>query len=151
MKFLSVAFVFLFILSGCGSMKNQLEQERRDAENAEARFNLSRVDAEVVRCKSKEECNKMFRIASDVVTEFSDMKIQTATENYIATFNPTRLGMIGMTARRTLALSEGEEIKLSISCNRQYYASIAYCFNKSADIYDIYKKRLEIHFLSKTP
>jgi hypothetical protein len=87
----------------------------------------------------------MFRIATDSVTEMSSMKIQTVTPNYISTYNPTRVGHIGMAAKRTLGSGNTETIRLDVTCEGINWDHAPYrleCFSRVETIYRAYKAKI---------
>ena len=139
-KLLAIATVLA--LTACASpeeiaARKAAFQAARDDQEAQQR------GAAVITCNTKAQCDKIFRIASDAVTEMADMKVQTASTNYIATYNPTEYGYIGMAARRVLVSGDAEKITLDVVC-KGMYGDMPWesCYSRVASIYRAYKSRL---------
>ena len=133
----------VLILAACASPEQVIARKAAFAAKQNAMFDAQRQAAELT-CKDKDQCDRMFRVASDVVMEMADMKVQTATQNYVATYNPLDYGRIGMTARRTLSSGTEEVIKLDVNC-RGIGGVMPWedCFDRVAFIYRTYKARVD--------
>lgn len=138
-----VALVAVLVLTACASPEQVAARKASFVARQNAMFDAQRAAAELT-CSGKEQCDKMFRIASDATMEMADMKIQTVTPNYISTYNPTDYGRIGMTARRTLSSGNDEVIKLDVNC-RGVGGAMPWedCFDRVATIYKTYKARID--------
>lgn len=103
----------------------------------------ARRDVEEIRCSSKAQCDKIFRIASDVVSTMSDMKLQISSENIVSTYNPISIGYVGMSATRSLGMNEAEIIKLNVNCKGMNDGiSRRHCMSKVLNIYRDYKSKI---------
>ena len=135
--------ILVFFLTACVSP----EQREWRSELIKSAWNdvyLATSNAQELNCKTKEKCDKLFRIASDVVTDMSSMKVQSSTSNYISTFNPINVGHIGMTARRTLITGSEERVTLIINCRGMNKdTNYMECLDRVATIYNVYKKKVD--------
>lgn len=97
---------FYLVSNGVDSVwVSHLEVPTRDA--AAARLMLS---AEVPTTMSEEAWSR----ATVWINKYSDMKIQTASDNIISTYNPIKAGQYGYTVTR---LVTKEKVTISIECN----------------------------------
>jgi hypothetical protein len=100
--------------------------------------------ASIIRCRGKNECDKIFRIANDTLVELSDMKIQTSTQNYVATYSPIEYGDVGIFLTRTLSSEDYELIKFNVLCKGINGPSPwVQCYERVTNVYRKYKDRLE--------
>lgn len=138
-----VASLAMVLLTGCGAAKERIAAQ--DAERRSTAYEmLSAIqEAGEITCNGKEQCNRLFRVASDFIAEESSMKIQTVSENYISTYNPIKIGQIGMSARKTLTKDDNETIKLSISCKDEYRIAEIDCNRLVAALYKKYKRAID--------
>lgn len=140
----AILLSFILINTGCAGVSQRIEAQKSQERAAEFEMLDARQKAEVISCNGKEQCDRYFRVASDFVMEHATMKIQTATENYVATFNPIRDGQVGMTARRSLGTAGSETIKLDINCNPGRYGLMAMsCYRSTAAMYNLYKIQID--------
>ena len=128
------------ILGGCATPEQRAKEEA-DFREIQAQYEAARERAALVLCKSKEQCDKVFRVATEEIRTFSTMKIQTATDTYVATYSPIRIGHIGMTVERKLGQGDEEWIAMSILCDWRVYAD--YCMKQSTTIYKHYALKLQ--------
>lgn len=107
---------------------------------------MSKAIAEnsVITCDSKDMCDKIFRIASDITVEYSDMRIQSQGVNNVSTYNPVDHGDVGMLVQRVMVDSNSEKIKFIVVCDGMYNYRIIgnSCYEKVTSIYNIYKQRV---------
>lgn len=131
-----VALVFgSIMLVGCASP--QVVQAKKNA--------MTRAIAEnsTVSCDSKEMCDKLFRVATDVAVQYSDMKIQSQGANNLSTYNPYYHGDIGASVQRVMVDGSSEKINLYVVCKGMYDNIIGNdCYDKVTSIYDVYKARV---------
>lgn len=109
------------------------------------------ADNSTVLCDSKEKCDKIFRVATDVAVQYSDMKIQSQGANNLSTYNPYYHGDIGASVQRVMVDSNSEKINFYVVCKGMYDNIIGNdCYDKVTGIYDVYKARVaEINAESK--
>jgi hypothetical protein len=97
--------------------------ERRKELLAAAAIRVLRVNASAERarftCRDSFECNKAFALTQIFISENSNMKIQTANDTIIETFNPSDLGSIGMKAMKFPRSGSANEIIITISCKTE--------------------------------
>ena len=128
------------ILGGCATPEQRAKEEA-DFREIQAQYEAARDRAALVLCESKEQCDKVFRVATEEIRLFSSMKIQTATDTYVATYSPISIGDIGMTAERRLGQGDEEWIAMSILCDWRLVADS--CMKKSTLIYKHYALKLQ--------
>lgn len=140
----AILLMFILVNTGCAGVSQRIEAQKSIERAAEFEMLDARQKAEMITCSGKEQCDRYFRVASDFVMEHATMKIQTASENYVATFNPISDGQIGMTARRSLGSGGSETIKLDINCYPGRYGIMALsCYRRTATMYSLYKIQIE--------
>jgi hypothetical protein len=138
-KIFTIAAVLL--VSACASPEQIAASQAKVVAKHNAIAEI-RETSGVVKCADKEQCDKFFRIASDVIIELSDMKIQSSTPNYISTYNPIKYGFIGMTARRTLGAGAGEIVRLDVNCRGMEGSwPLEGCFDRVAYVYKVFNRR----------
>ena len=146
-KILSIASILS--LTACVSPEMTAKIAERNAAFAALRvpmLNAQRAAGELT-CTKKDQCDRMFRVASDFVTEMSSMKIQIASPNYISTYNPINVGHIGMSARRTLVSGDTELIKLEVNCRGIDSGHEPFqldCFKQVENAYRVYKAKIDL-------
>lgn len=129
----------VMINAGCAGVSQGIEAHKSKERAAMSEMLEARQNTEVISCNGKEQCDRYFRVASDFAMEHATMKIQTATENYVATFNPISDGQVGITARRMLGTAGSETIKLDINCNPGRYGLLTIsCYSQTATMYKLY-------------
>lgn len=129
-------------LAGCGAMKQNMANYEAERRAAESQMLDVKQKVEEVTCKGKEQCDLLFRIASDVLIETSDMKVQNSSQNYISTFNPTQPGRIGISVRKLLVSGDTEKVVFSATC-KDSYGSFEIMCNKGMYIaYTTYEIKL---------
>lgn len=140
----NVALVILSVvfLAGCGAMKQNMANYDAERRAAEYQMLDAKQKVEEITCKGKEQCDLLFRIASDVLIETSDMKVQNTSQNYISTFNPTQPGRIGISARKLLVSGDTEKVVFSAACKDSYSSLEILCNKGMYIIYATYANKL---------
>lgn len=164
---LTIALVLNVLLTACvnhqqiitqNSMQDEIIADQYDFDscNSQCRLKIAVGEAKqdemnaaikqnsTISCNSKSRCDKIYRIASDIVVEYSDMKVQLQGENFISTYNPIDLGKIGIGARRTMSSGSGETVTLSVYC-KGMVGSVIWepCYDRVTNIYNHYKVRIK--------
>lgn len=139
LSFVTYISLSAFLLVGCAT-----PQQRAAARDKENRMYAAINKSKAVSCENKSQCDRIYRIASDMVVGYADMKVQTQGENNIATFGPISYGDIGMSAQRTLKSGASETVKLSIYCRGvdtvNYWET---CADKTTALYETYQARVD--------
>jgi hypothetical protein len=130
------------LITGCAGTKERIVAFEANRKASEYEMLEARQKVEEVSCKGKEKCDLLFRIASDVILEKSDMKVQNSSQNNISTFNPTQPGRIGISARRTLATGDTEKVIFSAICADRYNAFEELCNKGLSIVYRTYLIKL---------
>lgn len=75
-------------------------------------------------CSSKPQCDAMWSEALVQIQNVSGMRIQTATDTYVQTFNPTDFGRMGGSARLVPHPNGTSSIEATFTCS--YCGNLAY-------------------------
>ena len=94
-------------------------------------------------CENKASCDRMFRIAEDMINSYSDMKIQVATTTTIQTYTTNKLGYVSMSAKRTLKSGDSETISFNAICTGMFMEDYGNSFLR--DSIDCYKRLTKIY------
>jgi hypothetical protein len=70
-------------------------------------------------CIGEQGCKKAFALTQVYISENSDMKLETVTDNIIETYNASEVGRLGMKAIRTPNKANQETIKLIVFCSEE--------------------------------
>lgn len=127
---------------GCGAMKQNMANYEAERRAAEFQMLDAKQKVEEITCKGKEQCDLLFRIASDALIETSDMKVQNNSLNYISTFNPTQPGRIGISARKLLISGDTEKVIFSATCKDSYSSFEVLCNKGMYIVYTTYANKL---------
>lgn len=135
-------FLLLILpLAGCLTTQ-QRQSDATNRENAIARRNAAAAHA-WFNCDSATQCDKAFRLTKIYVQQNSSMKIQTADDTIIQTYNPIKVLDSGITARKIPGKGSTERIELFVTCNDSEFDRSAYCPNRQAQIYEGFRAFLE--------
>ena len=88
-------------------------------------------------CKDKLECEKAFSLTQIYISEKSTMKIQTANDTIIETFNPTESTAIGMKAVKMPLKGNTAQIILTVVC-KDVAAYRELCIPRMTQFYSAY-------------
>lgn len=141
-KRLFAIFIACLFITGCAGVAERIAE--KDSQRMASRYEMLTVRQKVeeISCKGKEQCDLLFRIASDVIAENSDMKIQNSSENYISTYNPIQPGRIGLSARKSLSTGGTEKVVFTAVCSNRYNDYELLCNKGLSIIYRTYLMKL---------
>lgn len=86
-------------------------------------------------CANKEICEKAFALTEIFFSKSSDMKIQTATGTTIETYNPTKVGDIGLRALKVPQKGSSASIILTVTCKDTDSFGRELCIQRKSSIY----------------
>jgi len=88
-------------------------------------------------CRSKLDCDKSFSLVQIFILRNSEMKIQTANDVVIETYNPSGSHGIGMSAIKMPGAGQSATIFISVKCSHDMsdHELALICLNKSSLIY----------------
>jgi hypothetical protein len=135
-------FVYLVLLIGLVACATPQQLEAQASQRSAMMAAISQNST--LKCGSKDSCDKIFRVASDVVVQYSDMKIQTQGVNNISSYNPIKYGYVGMSAQRVMTGNNAENITLNVNCKGMFDDTMGkYCYERVTSIYQAYKARVD--------
>lgn len=144
MKKAAIIFSATFLF-GCVSQE-QLARNQQEINQAKNALDAARLNSSI-ECKSKPICEKAFSLAKIYVQQNADMKIQFSDETMITTYNPTKYGLVGVSASKILGAGDSATIQLAAICKgMQYYQDNPFyvrCTLRLADIYRGFKPFIE--------
>lgn len=146
-KRMLVLVVLTFILAGCAT-----QQQIQAWQSQKYEMNSAIAESSSITCDSKEKCDKIFRVATDIASQYSDMKIQTQGVNNLSTYNPNEYGRVGISVQRIMLAGNAEKINFNVVCKGMYDDLMGkYCYERVASTYKLYKQRVASINAEATP
>ncbi|MDO9454095.1 MAG: hypothetical protein Q7J29_14750 [Stagnimonas sp.] len=122
--------------------RSKEEEERKSAEarrrfaDLQSRMNTAAANARYT-CADALQCSKVFALTQIYITEKATMRIQTANDTILETFNPVKFADTGMRAIKVPRAGTSAEVRLEVSCGPiRSEADTTTCYLRAIPIFE---------------